>query len=580
MLSSLTSLNAASTDSSSGARWGRTIRSFLQQQSVANGLIAVSNQLGTAIATPMTADTSSKIDGTDASGTGATMSVNKVSSISSSGLSGVTGLTWGRRLSSCTDIHIQQTNWIGSNPFSYADPTQGEVQALWKGPLNAYVPANATVKILSMEACGEPLEYVQSDARRMVITLTGSSALSVTLTMPAVPGDPDEGYGWDPVCAWFNANTSEWSTEGTEIVSSADESGGDVTCDATGSADSPAGGYNAAYTGVWVEYLLPTTTTSTTSSTRTTSTTTTTTTRTSSWPCQPALLPSPYWRAPWNCSWGLDGNDTDLDLTENYTCVALCAEDSTDTTIVQCDGQKWVFVQRCPTSVDSDEESAFGDNAVLYVAAGGGFLGVLLCAACVGCCYLYYRYRQEQNDKEEPLVEHHVPWEEDEPAYEARNRPNLRIAAQSNEQDHHFWEWAREWVNHHPVEGTGPAALPALEPLPMPVLEGLPPPPRLVERAPDTPEAPEAVPGQPMSEETPRSHMADIQAQPQLPIVEEVAVEEDPQFWEWAHEWAQLRVTTQPEAPPPAPANAPPDGVPHFDPRSLPGSARAREFTR
>jgi len=159
---------------------------------------------------------------------------------------------------------------------------------------------------------------------------------------------------------------------------------------------------------------------------------------------------------------------------------------------------------------------------------------------------LYYRYQQEQNDKEEALVEHHVPWEEDEPAYEARARPSLRIAAQSEEQDHHFWEWARDWVNHHPTDAQGAnLALPALEPMPMPALEGLPPPPRL------------------MIEASP-------EAQPQLGLprgasIEEVAVEEDPQFWEWAREWASLRVTTQPEAPPAAPTEAPPSSrAPRF----------------
>ncbi|CAK0902635.1 unnamed protein product [Prorocentrum cordatum] len=108
------------------------------------------------------------------------------------------------------------------------------------------------------EACGEPIEYVNGDARRLLITLTGSSALSVSLTMPSAPGEAEEGYGWDPVCAWFNANTSEWTTEGAEIVGSVNESGGDVTCQAS------TGGSNMAYTGVWIELLLPTTTTTTT----------------------------------------------------------------------------------------------------------------------------------------------------------------------------------------------------------------------------------------------------------------------------------------------------------------------------
>lgn len=544
MLSSLSSLNAASSPSS-GARWGRTAsRSFKEQQALANTAIEVANQLGTAVAEPMTAGTETTLDGTDASGTGAQMGVSKVVSLSAQS-SAVSGLSWGgRRLSApCTDIHIQQTSWIGSNPHAYADPALGEVLPLARGPLNGYVPENATVKILNMEACGEPIEYVNGDARRLLITLTGSSALSVSLTMPSAPGEAEEGYGWDPVCAWFNANTSEWTTEGAEIVGSVNESGGDVTCQAS------TGGSNMAYTGVWIELLLPTTTTTTTRTTSTTSTTITTSTTTSSWACDPALRPSPYWRAPWNCSWGLDTsteNETGVVVSENYTCVVFCAEGSADTKIVTCDGSAWVVLEECPADVVGDGAGDFGDSATLFMAAGGSFLTVILCAACFVVGYLYYRYQQEQNDKEEALVEHHVPWEEDEPAYEARARPSLRIAAQSEEQDHHFWEWARDWVNHHPTDAQGAnLALPALEPMPMPALEGLPPPPRL------------------MIEASP-------EAQPQLGLprgasIEEVAVEEDPQFWEWAREWASLRVTTQPEAPPAAPTEAPPSSrAPRF----------------
>lgn len=409
------------------------------------------------------------------------MVLAKMASMSGDGV-GVSGLSWGsesRRLSStpCVDISIQQTNWIGANPHSYADPAKGQVLPLSKGPLNGYVQANASVKILSMEACGEPIKYVQDDGRRLVITLSGSSPLELTLSMPATPGIAEEGYGWDPVCAWFNETSGEWIADGTAIVGSANVSGGDVTCQAS------VGSSNMAYTVVWVEFLLPTTTTTTTRTPSTTSTTKTTTTTTSSWACEPALLPSPYWRAPWNCSWGLGNgteNDDGLFLTGNYTCVAFCAYGSTLTTTLQCDGAKWVVVEECSTAVDSnddgDDAGVFGGDTALILAAGGSFIAVILCAACLGGGYLYYRYRQGLCDREEPLVEHHVQWEGEfnEPAYAARRRPDLRSAADPQgrgEQDGHFWAWASRLGQPHPFEvehGARPSPPPA-RPAPRPM---------------------------------------------------------------------------------------------------------------
>jgi hypothetical protein len=202
-----------------------------------------------------------------------------------------------------------------------------------------------------------------------------------------------------------------------------------------------------------------------------------------------------------------------------------------------------VFVEQCPTSLDSDDG---GDNTELIVAAGGSFIGVLLLAVCAVGGYLCYRRRQERNeDKEEQLVEQFVPWEEDEPAYEAGSRPPLRLAANPRNlpQDHDFWEWARDWATSHPIQGEHDARL-AWDPIPGSALEGLPPPPQLMrERAPE--------------------------ALPQLGLppgarIEEVGVEEDPQFWEWAREWSMLRAIAQPEAPPIAPADAPQDRAPQL----------------
>ncbi|CAK0905706.1 unnamed protein product [Prorocentrum cordatum] len=485
MLSSLSSLNAASSDVSSGARSSRTVtRSFGEQQMLTTKLLSVTSQLGTAAASAMIAGTEQTLDGTDADGVGAQMMLAKLASISVDGV-GVSGLSWGRqtrRLSSspCQDIHIQQTKWSGTNPHSYADPARGQELPLSKGPLNGYVHANASVKILSMQACGEPVEYVKDGERRLVTTLSGDSPLELTLTMAAIPGVAEEGYGWDPVCAWFNESGAEWTADGTAFVGSANESGGGVTCQAS------IGISSMAYTAVWVEFLLPTTTTTTTRTPTTTSTTKTTTTTTSSWACDTAMLHSPYWRARWNCSWGLDtstDNETGLALTRNYTCVAFCAAGSTLTTTAQCDGARWVVVEECLSSADSgggdddDESGFFGTGRALLFAAGGGFIAVLLCAACLVGGFLYYRYRQELEDREEPLVEHHVAWQEDEPAYAAaRNirpasyRPNhLRSAAnpqpRRSEQDGNFWEWARHWASPHPfqVHGAEPSPPPAAE---------------------------------------------------------------------------------------------------------------------
>ena len=142
-----------------------------------------------------------------------------------------------RRLATCSEISVQQTQWLKSNQYSWAPADLGQ---------NALVVADAHVKDVEVRGCGQAMAF------------TGL-AEPILITMPmAASSPPPAGFEGILRCARFDSVARAWTTDGL-TVEAHDSNSGTITCAAT-----VAGG---SYTAYQENVPLPTTTVTTTATT-------------------------------------------------------------------------------------------------------------------------------------------------------------------------------------------------------------------------------------------------------------------------------------------------------------------------
>ncbi|CAJ1396666.1 unnamed protein product, partial [Effrenium voratum] len=236
-------LRAATSVSSSFAAGGG---SSTQQGATAAKSRALFSKLGNALLQQLPVGTSTAISSVqDGKGTAIAVKSESAADASQNGLSGagaqVPGSALGgRRLAECGTLALQETNYIGSNPFVYLNSSQG---------INKYVLSNATVSTIEIKRCDT------------LVSQTGlDPPVALNLTLNPMPANADKGYGYEPVCVRL-LDDQVWTTEGmTRILPSVYDS---PTIDCL--AETAGGSYSAIY----VPIQLPTTTaTATYTSTR------------------------------------------------------------------------------------------------------------------------------------------------------------------------------------------------------------------------------------------------------------------------------------------------------------------------
>eukprot|EP00933_Yihiella_yeosuensis_P028337 TRINITY_DN2214_c0_g1_i2.p1 TRINITY_DN2214_c0_g1~~TRINITY_DN2214_c0_g1_i2.p1 ORF type:complete len:767 (-),score=168.65 TRINITY_DN2214_c0_g1_i2:111-2180(-) len=456
------------------------------------------------------------------------------------------GGSGGRRLaiglSVCTTIGVQQTDWLKSNPYHWANSSLG---------VNKWVVKDHTVKVIEVKACGN-LQSFNAAQEPTIINLPLNSK-------PAAPW----GFKMMPGCAIWDDTLQAW-TDDQMSVPQPENSNTEVNCSALR-------GFGP-YVGLWLPVALPPTTTITATTTSVTSTTTTTapwntttgpstTTTTSTtmtttsvpwWTwnntkpkpnltvasCLEALRPElPFGAGEWQCF----GN-----LGFGRTCRVLC--DAQDVTGLEgeifCDSDlAWRTISACPIirsvygAIPTQPPSS--GNVTMVIAFSAIFL-ILAMGAGVGVyCWCT---RPDSSEVSEIKIS---PRAQDPDALEAQTPTGGSKEMLALECDQQFLDWAKGWANR------GPTAV-AQAPPPLPTLGytgdeawGVPGAP---DEAGSDIESPSQSPSKKGSKDQPPP--------PEPP--QAIQVDADPRFWEWAREWQVLRSsTTAPdpigELPPPPP---------------------------
>ena len=131
-----------------------------------------------------------------------------------------------RRLQTCSEIEVQVTSWVSSNPYAYAI-----------GGFNDQVLANANVTNVELFRCG----------------LTLSSTVDpLSVVIVSDPGTAPDGESWHALCLLWNSSASSWSDSLVEVSSTNDTS---ATCQALN------GGLAGSYTVIWNSWSVNGTTT-------------------------------------------------------------------------------------------------------------------------------------------------------------------------------------------------------------------------------------------------------------------------------------------------------------------------------
>eukprot|EP00931_Biecheleriopsis_adriatica_P112461 TRINITY_DN870_c0_g1_i4.p1 TRINITY_DN870_c0_g1~~TRINITY_DN870_c0_g1_i4.p1 ORF type:complete len:1850 (-),score=394.28 TRINITY_DN870_c0_g1_i4:66-5369(-) len=145
----------------------------------------------------------------------------------------------------CDSIGIQQTNWVKSNPYVWADQNVGD---------NSYASPFTTVKVLELKRCGK------------LIDVQANPPVSMQLPVGEAPAEEAPfGFEWKPQCVKFADKA--WTAFGMTMLSDVNVGSNAVRC----TSDSTSGSYAA----IFVPVPLPPTVTATTTSTKTFTDTTT-----------------------------------------------------------------------------------------------------------------------------------------------------------------------------------------------------------------------------------------------------------------------------------------------------------------
>jgi len=161
-----------------------------------------------------------------ANGSGIEIQVTRQSSSEAFEFSDVSVPAVSRRLQTCSEIEVQVTSWVSSNPYAYAI-----------GGFNDQVLANANVTNVELFRCG----------------LTLSSTVDpLSVVIVSDPGTAPDGESWHALCLLWNSSASSWSDSLVEVSSTNDTS---ATCQALN------GGLAGSYTVIWNSWSVNGTTT-------------------------------------------------------------------------------------------------------------------------------------------------------------------------------------------------------------------------------------------------------------------------------------------------------------------------------
>merc|ERR1719424_7419 len=151
----------------------------------------------------------------------------------------------GRRLSNCSDIGVQQTEWVGTNPHHWSTSNASTAAK------TIAVESDADVKVVEVRRCG---------INMVLKALT--DPLEISLKLPKMSLAAPSGYKNVPHCVLFDPTTGIWSADGISVK--ADQTGlthTKVAGDAISCLATRGGG---SFTAVWKAMWIPTTTTTTT----------------------------------------------------------------------------------------------------------------------------------------------------------------------------------------------------------------------------------------------------------------------------------------------------------------------------
>lgn len=180
-------------------------------KSVSAQMVSLISNLGAATLISLQTGATQEINSLDESGEGIKMAVSKpsTSEVATSGLqlnqlSIAAAAFSGRRLDSCKDLAVQVTEWLKSNPYSYAQSVQGS---------DGTVSSNADVFSVEVDFC-----------KRSELTQP------VTVTFP-IPDFGTSSADSIPTCARFDEQLDTWVT--SDVTTGIDASAGTVNCSST-----------------------------------------------------------------------------------------------------------------------------------------------------------------------------------------------------------------------------------------------------------------------------------------------------------------------------------------------------------
>lgn len=157
------------------------------------------SKLGQVMLNSVPANGTLTLSSLDAQGRGSETELAKSSAtdVDQNGLtaSGVSIPASGRRLQSaptCNEVGLQYTQWIASNPYSWANDTLG---------INSNIASNATVSVLELSRCGVVVGF--------------PTFVEVAVAMPGDAESPTD----TPTCVIFDTGKGEWVTDNISLVS-------------------------------------------------------------------------------------------------------------------------------------------------------------------------------------------------------------------------------------------------------------------------------------------------------------------------------------------------------------------------
>jgi len=209
LLGSVAAMVSGSSSSSSGV-------SEEQKATTTSKLIGLTSKLGQSVMNSIEVNATQVLTSVGADGKGSQVVVKKQStedvqrngvnahgvSVPSSALAGA------RRLQadpSCETIGLQSTDWIGTNPYAWANESLGA---------NREVSENATVTIVELTKCGYSINF-------------RGSAVSVSVVVPSTD-DPLAQL----ICLYFDPSSNSW-TAADVALTSVDDDGVRASCSST-----------------------------------------------------------------------------------------------------------------------------------------------------------------------------------------------------------------------------------------------------------------------------------------------------------------------------------------------------------